>query len=73
MTYLPEQTVTRIAVATGVNESTIKDMKLNFFALLDSVYNKSIVGTQAGGFGRIVEVDEALKESQSYYISFNIY
>ena len=40
--------------------STIKDMKKNYFAMLNCLYVESIRGYKSGGFGKILEVDEAL-------------
>ena len=39
----------------------MQDMKKNLFALLNCLYVKSIEGYKAGGFGKILEVDEALR------------
>ena len=60
MVYIPELTIYRLASQTKTDMSTIKDMKINYFAMLNCLYVESIRGYKSGGFGKILEVDEAL-------------
>ena len=50
-----------------MSEHTICDQKKNLFALLHMLYEEGIVGVKMGGFGDIIEVDEALLGKKPTY------